>query len=449
MGDLLEDRVVLLALGAIDLVVVVNAHHRTVGRDLADAHLVDVVEFLGLGGGRAGHAGQFAVEAEIVLDRHRGQGLVLGLDVGAFLGLDGLVQAFREAAAGHHATGELIDQDDFVVLDDVVLVQGVEHVGAQGLVDVVHDRDVGGVIEAGAVLGQVAARHQDLFDALLAVLGEDDLLLLLVVIEVGLVLDELLHQDVDGLVELAAVLGRARDDQRGAGLVDQDRVHFVDDHVVVAALDHFLDAVDEVVAQVVEAEFVVGAVGDVAAIGALTFTLAQAVDDHAIRQAQEVVDLTHPVGVAAGQIVVDGDDVDALALERVEVGGQGGDQGLALAGAHFRDAAGVQDHAADHLDVEVAHAQHALAGLADHGEGLGQQAVQRLALGQASLELFGLGLQGLVGQGGVFRLQGVDLRHLGGHRLDLAFVGRAEELFGEAEHEYGIRSGVCEAGARA
>jgi hypothetical protein len=90
-----------------------------------------------------------------------------------------------------------------------------------------------------------------------------------------------------------------------------------------------------------------------------------------------------------------------------------------------------------------------LDGLADHGEGFDQQAVEGLALFQAGLELGGLGLQGLVGQRGVFRLQGVDLRHLGGHRLDLAFVGRAEELFGEAEHEYGIRSGVCEAGARA
>ena len=141
--DLGDDRLVLLGGGAIDLVVVVDPRHRPVGRDLGHVHLVDVEELLGLGRGRAGHARQLGVEAEVVLDGHRGQGLVLGLDVGAFLGLDGLVQAFRQAPAVHHAAGELVDQDHLAGADDVVLVALVEHVGAQRLVDVVHHRDVG------------------------------------------------------------------------------------------------------------------------------------------------------------------------------------------------------------------------------------------------------------------------------------------------------------------
>src|SRR5690606_41354816 len=47
--------------------------------------LVDVAELLRLGGGGAGHARQLGVEAEVVLDGDRGQRLVLGLDLGAFL----------------------------------------------------------------------------------------------------------------------------------------------------------------------------------------------------------------------------------------------------------------------------------------------------------------------------------------------------------------------------
>jgi hypothetical protein len=39
-----------------------------------------------------------------------------------FLGFERLVQAFRVAPARHHAAGELVDDDDFAVLDDVVLV---------------------------------------------------------------------------------------------------------------------------------------------------------------------------------------------------------------------------------------------------------------------------------------------------------------------------------------
>src|SRR3546814_3956002 len=80
--------------------------------------------------------------------------------------------------------------------------------------------------------------------------------------------------------------------------------------------------------------------------------------DHVGGQAQPAVELAHLHGVAAGQVVVDRDHVHALAFERVEVDGQGGGQGLALAGAHLGDLAHVLDHAADQLDIEMAHPEH-------------------------------------------------------------------------------------------
>ena len=64
--------------------------------------------------------------------------------------------------------------------------------------------------------------------------------------------------------------------------------------------------------------------------------------DHADAQAQEAVELAHPVGVALRQVVVDGDDVHALACQRVQVHRQRGDQRLAFAGAHLGDLALVQ-----------------------------------------------------------------------------------------------------------
>ena len=104
-------------------------------------------------------------------------------------------------------------------------------------------------------------------------------------------------------------------------------------------------------------------------------------DDDADGEAEELVDLAHPLGVALGEVVVDGDDVDAVAGERVEIAGEGGDEGLAFAGLHFGDLALVQDHAADQLHVEVAHLDGAPAGFADDGEGLGQNLVEGGALG--------------------------------------------------------------------
>ena len=105
---------------------------------------------------------------------------------------------------------------------------------------------------------------------------------------------------------------------------------------------------------------------------------------------RNVVDRPHPVRVALREVLVDRDDVRALARQRVQVRRQRRDQRLALAGAHFGDLALVQHHAADQLHVEMPQAERAARGLADDGERLGQQVVERLAGGELLAELDGL-----------------------------------------------------------
>ena len=131
----------------IDLVVVVEAHHRHVGGNFQNFEIVDVEEFVGLGRRRAGHSAELLVHAEIVLECDRGQRLVFRLNRLPLLGLERLVQPFRITAARHHAAGELVDDDDLAVADDVILVALEQLVGAQRLIDVVHDGDVLDVVE--------------------------------------------------------------------------------------------------------------------------------------------------------------------------------------------------------------------------------------------------------------------------------------------------------------
>jgi hypothetical protein len=79
-GDVVDDRVELASLGLVDEVVLVFAdHRRLVGID-DDVELVDLHELVGLGHRRAGHAGELVVHAEVVLERDRGERLVLLLD---------------------------------------------------------------------------------------------------------------------------------------------------------------------------------------------------------------------------------------------------------------------------------------------------------------------------------------------------------------------------------
>ncbi len=364
----------LLVLGAIDLVVLVHAADADIGGHFDDFELVDVEQLIRFGQSRTGHAGQFLVHAEVVLERDRGQRLVFRLDRHMFLGFQRLVQAFRITAALHHAAGELVDDDHFVVADDVVLVAVEQRVGAQRQIDVMHDGDVLDVIQRLAL--ELAGIAQQGFDLLHACFGQRHGALLLVDFEVD-DLFELGQEGVDGVVEFRAVVERAGDDQRRTRFVDQDRVDFVDDGVEVLALDHVLQPVLHVVAQIVEAVFVVGAVGDVAGIGRLALGIVEAVNDHAGGEAQEAVDLAHPAAIALGEVVVDGDDMHALAGERVQIDGEGGDQRLAFAGLHLGDVALMQHHAADQLHVEVTLAEGALGGFADGGESRNEEIVEK------------------------------------------------------------------------
>ena len=209
------------------------------------------------------------------------------------------------------------------------------------------------------------------------------------------------------------------------------RIEFdlVDDGEGVAALNHLRHVVLHVVAQVVEAELVVGAVGDVGGVGRPALLVVEPVHDHADGQAKELVDLAHPLGVAAGEVVVDRDHMHAFAGERIEVDRAGGDQRLAFAGAHLGDRAFVQDKAADELDVEMALFQRPLGRFAHGGEGGRGEVVERLAGGEFRAKLDGLCPQLIVGQRLELGLERVDGRNLGLVALQASVVGRAEHPF--------------------
>jgi hypothetical protein len=90
----------------------------------------------------------------------------------------------------------------------------------------------------------------------------------------------------------------------------------------------------------------------------------------------------------------------------------------------------MEDDPADELDVEVAHPGRAPGGLADDGEGLGQDVVEGRALGELLLELGGLPPQLVVGQGLDLGFELVDAENKGIDPLEGAVVLGAEELTG-------------------
>ena len=204
----------------------------------------------------------------------------------------------------------------------------------------------------------------------------------------------------------------------------------------MAALNHLVQLVLHVVAQIVEAVFVIGAVGYVGPVGVPALVVVEAVYDHPDAQPEELVDLAHPLGIASGQVIVHRDHMHALAGESIEIAGQGRDERLALAGPHLGDGAFVQHHAADQLDIEMPLAEHALGRFAHRGESRNQKVVERPTLRQLLAERDRAGRQRLVAERRNLGLEIVDRRHVRRIGLQTPGIGRAEDLLGErSEHQ--------------
>src|SRR6266545_11277 len=408
--DVADDRLELPLLRLEDKVVLVVALDGDVGRDLDHVQVVDLDELLLLGLGRTGHAGELLVEAEVVLEGDRRERDVLLLDLHALL--------------------------DLAVLDHVVDVALVERLGLEPLDQVVDELRVARVVE---VLDP--ERALDLRDRPLA---RRDRLVLLVVLVVDVRVLALLERVVwraaqrpcdsrEVVVELRGGLGLAGDDQRRTCLVDQDRVDLVHDRVAVTALDGAVERDGHVVAQVVEAELGIRPVRDVGRVGLFPLRERHHVLDVGDRHTEALVDAAVPLGVALGEVVVDGDEVDALALERVQVEREAGDERLAFARLHLGDVALVEDDSAHQLDVEHPLARFAQARLSDGRERLEEQVLECLAVLQSLPELGRLGAQLLVGERLEVRLERGDVGRLLLQALEPPAFADAQDLLEGAE----------------
>src|SRR4029079_9353894 len=80
---------------------------------------------------------------------------------------------------------------------------------------------------------------------------------------------QLRNDRVGFVVFVGGFIRRTGNDQRRARFVDENRIDFVNDREVMTALNTSREVKLHIVAQIVEAEFVVGAVGDVRGLSGL------------------------------------------------------------------------------------------------------------------------------------------------------------------------------------
>ncbi len=309
-------------------------------------------------------------------------------------GLHGLMQAGAPFAPFGHAAREFVDDHHFSIAHHELPVEKKLAFDLDGPLDVFVDREHADRVQ-GIGLGQHA--HQP------PTLGRQLHVLAIVIVFIVFVVDELTGHRSSPLVSLHGDDGvftrQGRDDQRRARFIDQNTVGFVDEHEKGRTLHRFFAAIfaphaehaaqkvglafahpphQQAISQKVEAEFLSGAISDVAGVRLAPQGLRHLRLDDSHRDAQGFVQGPHPFGIATRQIVVHRGQVGAFTFQRRQIHGQGGRERLTLAGLHLGNRPVVHGGAAQDLHVEVTHVERPPAGFSHQGVRLGQNAFHRL-----------------------------------------------------------------------
>ena len=146
------------------------------------------------------------------------------------------------------------------------------------------------------------------------------------------------------------------------------------------------------------------------------------------------MDLAHPLRITGSQIIVDGNDMNALAFQRIQVSRQRRSKGLTFTGTHLCDSSLMKDDASDDLYGEMFLPQHTPGSLAYDRESFRQKIVQRFPLSQTVLEFLSLAFELIVRQG---RHSAVQCQHLVHQRFQAFyfFITCISEYFLNKSHE--------------
>ncbi len=100
------------------------------------------------------------------------------------------------------------------------------------------------------------------------------------------------------------------------------------------------------------------------------------------RETKKVVNRSHPLCIPACEIIIDGHDMNRVALKSVQVRGHGRHKGLSLSRLHFSDTTLMKNNAPQDLHIIRSHTDRSCGRLPHHGERLGKQIIQLLAFAQ-------------------------------------------------------------------
>ena len=358
-----------------------------VRRNPNDRQSVDRFEFLRRCNGSTCHTSLLLILIEEILERDRRHCLCLALNINMFLGLQSLMQAIRKTPAFHDTTCKTVHQHHSAVFDHVIPVTLIQRMCLQSHLHMMTEHQM---LRIGIIL-----QVQDLLDlpdtpvrqVHAAVLFIDHIIAGLLssiagqriqladLTRTGAAL-QLLHQVITLPVKLQSRAFHTRNNQRRPGLVDQYRIDFVHDRIKKTPLHAALLIHYHVITQIVESQFIVRHIRDIAGICLLTAQRVHPLQNHAHRYTEKPMNPSDIHRITVGQIIINSHNMHAAARQTHQIRRKSCHKGLTLASLHLSNMPLVKGNTAQNLNVIRIQSDRTISCFPDRCKRLRQQLIQ-------------------------------------------------------------------------
>ena len=240
-------------------------------------HAIGIAEFFLLRKSSTGHTCLLIELVEEILEGDGSQCTAFTAHIYMLLCLDRLMKSVGIAAARHDTSCKLIYDQYLIVLYHVILISEHQVIGAQSQNDIVLDLQIFRICKVINVEIFLYLFH--------TLLRKVYYLILLINYEIAGLLNLLTHNGINlgkflgnrsalqltgqyiaDLIKLCGFSALSGNDQRGSRLVDQHRVHLIDNTVVQIAEHQLLLVNGHIVTKVVKSQLVICHIGNVAGV---------------------------------------------------------------------------------------------------------------------------------------------------------------------------------------
>ena len=206
-------------------------------------------------------------------------------------------------------------------------------------------------------------------------------------------------------IQCSGLIALSGNDQRRSCFINQDGVHLVHDGKVMTALNLVLFVDDHIVTQIIESEFVVGAICNITRISFPTLVVCQTVENTSNCQTEETQNLSHFIGLCFCQVVIDRYNVNALSGQRIQISCNTCNQSFTFTGLHFGNTPLMQDNCTNDLYRERFFSKDTVSRFTNRRQSLRFHAFQSFAVFQTISEFIGFFFEICIRKSCIFLIQ--------------------------------------------